>query len=320
MNFLRALFLAPAALVAACTANATQAPPGDVLSRPAGPAEFLTASGGYVYWVGESSDQTWSIARVAESGGAIQTIAASVAQPGGLSVSGSTVYFTDTSGNALLSIPATGLADGQAPTIVAKVQSPTSVVIVSDDAYVIQGSGSSGGPLLRLSLDGSSPPAIVATTSPSNLVTDGTAAYFATTHQTSPTTFGSTVARDVAGDLAAQNLVGSGQPVGALAVNGADVVSTTLELSSQTDYDLVLLPIDAGTSVTLATGLPSKASVAATSTAVYWSDTSGTWTVPLSGGAATQVSSYQAQLTADGDHVFGVEMTPSGPVLVAETR
>lgn len=311
--------LAPAVLVAAC--GTVTAPPslGNVLAQPTGTVELVTASGGYVYWTGKDSSEIWSIARVSESGGAIETVVTNIAQPGGLAVSGSTVYFTDTPNSTVLSAPVTGLPAGQTPAVAANVPNPLSLVVVGNDAYFTEAAGFLAGPLLRVPLDGSTPPVTLAVSLASSLVSDGTAAYFVVTGATSSTDIESAIDRDVGSDQAAQSLFGWLQPVSAIAVNGTDVVSVVLETSSQTVFDLVVTPVTGGAPLTLATGLQQNVSVVATSTAAYWSDGGSTWTVPLSGGMPTQVSSYGAQLTVDGDQVFGVEGGTFGLAIVAES-
>jgi hypothetical protein len=300
-------------LLAACGTVTGPAPADNIVALPTGIVQLVTASGGHVYWADEDSSGIWSIERVSESGGAIETVVTGIAQPGGLTVSGATVYFTDPTGGTLLSTPATGLPAGQTPAVVAAhLPTPLSVVIVAGDAYISESGGFLAGPLVRVPLDASTAPVTLAPSLASSLVTDGTAAYFVFSGMTSSTDFVSTIDRDVVSDEAPQNLFGTVPLVMAIAVNGTDVVSLTLEASSESVFDLVVTPVSGGAPFTLATGLTEYASVAATSTAAYWSDGPSTWMVPLSGGTPTQVSTSGAQLTVDGDQVFGLGAAPSG--------
>jgi hypothetical protein len=296
---LRASFFA-CALTAACT-QTTEVTHAIVVLANVDSAVGLTASDGYLYWVNLGAP--WSIERIAETGGAVETVATSPVQPMDFAVSGALVYWTAVDG-ALRSAPVTGTS---APTVVAsQLPGAWNLAIAGGAAYLGVGATSaSDGTLLRVALGGGAP-TVVLSGEIAPVLGDGTDVHFVSHGADLPA---GVVYRYAAGDAAPTALYGP-SPVSSIAVAAGFLYACVDEHSSSTLVDIVSIPLGGGPPATLVKGVERGFVVAASGVVAWWTPTS-VWAVPDQGGTPTQLAQDAVtELAVDGDGVFGIDSTP----------
>jgi hypothetical protein len=318
-------FIPFAALVAA-SAACSQSPPAPsgekVLTQVSGNADYLTASGGYVYWArfDLGHTETWSIERVPEGGGSVERLAANVSPPGGLAVDGGNVYWTDSAGGRLLTMPVSAASSGAAPTVIASnLKNPSSVVVAGGAAYITEGTGLFEAALLRVPLDGSAQ-STIASGMLLNLASDGTSVYFV---QLTPSSDAVGASWDVyaytSGHAPKDIFAPPLKIVDDIAPHG-DHLYVLLGDSVSSPDDLVSVPLVGGASTTLASGVDAKI-LGITTESIYWSSTAGVWKMPTGGGTPTRLSSDTcvSALAGDGARLFAVGCDAGATAIVDES-
>jgi hypothetical protein len=346
MPSLRSLALAGAVFplllaAAACSSGSPASTPAPATPPPLVggldvSAGELTAAGGYLFWSQlDASGVTYSIQRVAQTGGTPEPLVDGIGDPGGLASDGTTLYWTDFYGGSLLAAPLAG-ASGAAPAVLATgLTSPRDVVVAGPVVFVVEELGFGSNRLVSVALAGGAP----TTVSPesagwlSALAGDGTAAYFVLVDDagfclgTSPCAC--RLMRYSAGDAAPRQLVELPKQLIALpqqlafdvAVSGGNVYLDPESFADgQPNGQAITKVSTRGTSATtvapfvgLVTGL-----AATPSGAVYWGDSDGLWTVPAAGGPAMQLGPAHDgfDLASDGESMFALEATLEGASIV----
>jgi hypothetical protein len=297
----------------------------------------LTAGGGYLFWSQlDSNGDTYSIQRVAQTGGTPEALVDGIGAPGGLTSDGTTLYWTDFYAGNLLAAPVAS-APGAAPAVLATgLTSPRDVVVAGPVVFVVEELGLGSNRLVSVALAGGATTTVSSESAGwlSGLAGDGTAAYFVLVDDpgsclgTSPCA--SRLMRYSAGDAAPRQLVAFPKELVALpqqavfdvAVGGGTVYLDPEGVADgQVNGQAIAKVAPRGTSATavapvvgLVTGLAATASGA-----VYWGDESGLWTVPAGGGPATQLSTANDvyDLASDGESMFALEGTLEGASIVA---
>jgi hypothetical protein len=331
-------------LVSPACSNGPSAPP----SAPATPAPLvggldfsageLTAAGGYLFWAQlDASGVTYSIQRVAQTGGTPEALIDGIGAPGALASDGTTLYWTDFYAGNLLAAPLAS-APGAAPAVLATgLTSPRDVVVAGPVVFVVEELGFGSNRLVSVALAGGA----TTTVSPesagwlSALAGDGAAVYFVLIDDgglcLGASACASHLMRYSAGDAAPRPLLALPKQLVAfpqqvaydVAVSGGSVY---LDPEGVVDGQVNGQPAIAkvatnGTTTTavapfvgMVTGL-----AATPSGSIYWGDEKGLWTVPAAGGPAIQLSTANDayDLASEGESMFALEGTLEGASIVA---
>ncbi len=309
--------------LAACS-QAAASTPANVLADDIGNVNTLAASDGYLYWVRLDAADTnsWSIERMAETGGAVDVVAANIAEPGGLAVDGTSVYWTDVAGGRLLAAPLSGVAAGGTPTVIASnLTSPLGIVVVDGAAYVNETTSLFDSSMVRIPFDGGAPKTI-ASGFMQPATNEGSTLYFAHVNALScaaaPCAL-STIYRYATGDASPTALFTSPEIVQSIAVRDGNIYTVSESADPSALYDVSQTPLAGGSPTTIASGLTNAEGLVATPGSLYWMVRGVVWTAPTDGGKATQVSDdLVSSIASDGSALFAIGYTPRGAAIFEE--
>jgi hypothetical protein len=313
--------LLAAALAAAVTgcSGATSGPPPHAVTDHLGSVDHLTVADGFIYWtqLDSVSADTWSVRRVAETGGTPEVLAADVARPLGLAADGARVLWTSYADRNLYVVPVTGAAPGAAPTVITTLAAPAPVVLVGGTAYVRNDLQLLSSTIVSVRLDDGAQTEVASGTF-GGIATDGQAVYFIR-HDfpcASLSCVTSSVMRYAPGDAAPATVLSAPAFTDTILVDHGTLFLLAQSGDKGPD-DLWSVPAAGGTPAKIATGIPASAALAATRDTLYWT-AGGLFSLARTGTAApASVSSDDiGPLAADEQKAFGVITTADGDTAI----
>ena len=249
-------------------------------------------------------------------------VASGIGQPQGLATDGTNVYWTDGK-TSLLKVSANGGGEGAAPaTVTSALSSPTAFVLAGRTAYVTNQAFLSS-TVTSVDLDTGATTAVPVPPGVSATATDGTTLYYAATVlgcADAGLCLTSLIMRYAPGDTAPTQVATPPAYLDDFVVNAPDIyVAVRSGSEDQSPDDVLSMPVDGGTSVTLASTVGVSVQFALTSGSVYWTDGVTVWSIPRGGGAVTVVHSQDATqpvrvslLAGDTGGAFAIVNTDSG--------